>query len=301
MEYTDTYLDRIREVGYDADKAGDVFDGYLREYLDNPKLKKKAEERSLRLDAVCASIATLKTNKYLGIEDEDLYDIKRMWRLYDLEYKLVAETLIDNLKAYHLDPAGVPTRDEQDSVEDLEHLKSVLKTLKRGVIIVGAVIVILLAVIGISSYYCAQEFEYSVVEVTVVKETTEEYTEYKYDQNGLRSGERKRSRQVVWVYYDGYDYPLVGVDRSDLYALRNAQYKHEPLTAYLYNGGMYYKEDTMRAYRPCAGVRSYCLFLLVVVLIVFGPTLVLYLTFRIRPGAYHKLRVLTHGRFILRR
>ena len=57
----------------------------------------------------------------------------------------------------------------------------------------------------------------------------------------------------------------------------------------------------MRAYRPYAGVRSYCLFLLVVVLFVFGPTLVLYLTFRIRPGAYHKLRVLTHGRFILRR
>ena len=82
MKYVQTYIVFLKDIGYeDIEKASELFENYYAECFRNWKLCYKATNRDLRFGIICASMATLKTNTYLGIEDEELYDIKRIWGL----------------------------------------------------------------------------------------------------------------------------------------------------------------------------------------------------------------------------
>ena len=269
MNYVQTYIDLLNNTGYeDTDKAAGLFENYYDEYIRNPVLRPKANARKLRFELLCASIATLKTNGYLGVENEDLYDIKSIWRLTDREYKLVAETLVDNLEKYHLDGTGVPTRDDM-LIEQYEYRPAYnpvnspdrsRKNMKGVFLILDVILVILVVIFGISTYFCKQEIDCQKVDVYVDNC-------YPAENHSLK----------VTVRYDWKPYQLEGVTKDDERYYGHARYAEETVPAYLYNGKMYATEDAMQRARPCFTVRlialgsiGFDLILLVVFLAVYS-------------------------------
>lgn len=250
MEYVLTYVELLEKKGYEnLDKAAGLFKDYYSEYLRNRKLVSKTTGRNLRHEYACAAIATLKTNKYLGLEDEDLYDIKKIWGLEDNEYRVVAELLVDNLKKYHLDGSGVPSRAHQNKDEYLTRLARSIKNMKVAFIIIGVLLLISATVLGISSYYCHKDIDYREVEVNVTESRlVEQYTR--------KRRHRNRYRLEVTVSYEGKEYHLYGVTRQDERYYRHVHYEQEPITVYLYKDRMFSTYDHMQASIPCFLLRS---------------------------------------------
>ena len=268
MEYVQTYIVFLKDIGYeDIEKASELFENYYAECFRNWKLCYKATNRDLRFGIICASMATLKTNTYLGIEDEELFDIKRIWGLDTNEYKFVAETLVDNLEKYHLDGTGVPTREEQDREAYIRRLRSKIKSTKDIIIIFLVTILILTSILGVSSYFCNKPIDYRKVDVYVTDSELVAYRERRhgYESDGMFHQSNFYTvnyRLEVTVSYDGDEYRLQGVTREDEKYYRHADHDHETVPAFLYKGRMYATESAMKKTILCFIVRMSVLFYL---------------------------------------
>lgn len=263
MNYIQTYIDLLKNIGYeDTDKAAGLFENYYDEYIRNPGLRPKATARKLRFELLCASIATLETNRYLELDDEELYDIKRIWGLTDREYRLVTETLVKNPEKYHLDGTGVPTRDdmvmEQYEYRPVNSPDRSRKNMKVGFLILDILLVVLVVIFGISTYFYKQEADYQKVDVYVTNLMTENH------------------HLIVKVRYNWKQYQLEGVTKNDERYYGHARYAEETVPAYHYNCKMYATEYAMQKARPCFTIRLIALGSIIFVFILHVALLVVY-------------------------
>lgn len=286
----------MRRAGFNADRAGEIFDSYYSEYSDDPELDEKARDERIRLHVMAAAIAHLKTSRYLGIRDRAAYDIRNAWDLTEAEYDFVAETISDDPDTYHLDRSGVPAVEMPDDTgnmgifdlddplaeekADVADTSVNTKGIRRAAFIMLALFLVSLMVFIQSIYLYRQDPGYDLVTVKVKSVITDydRYSNLRYGESGDRSDSDQSDHLVVVEVAGSYE-QLNGVpaeEVSHLYSI--AAGIGNSIRVYRYNGKYYYSEKSVADSRMCARVMQYS----TIPLRAFGVAFIILLSLYIR-------------------
>jgi preprotein translocase subunit SecG len=296
VQYTQIYKEQMRRAGFNADRAGDIFDSYYSEYSDDPELEEKVKDARLRLHVMAAAIAHLKTSRYLGIRDRAAYDIRNAWDLTEAEYDFVAETISDDPDTYHLEDSGVPAAELPDDTGavstfdlddplaeekvDVAEVSVNTKGIRRAAIIMFVLFLVFLIVFSGSIYLYMQDPGYDLVTVKVKSVITDydRYSNLRYGDNS-DTNESDRSDHLVVVEVAGSYEQLNGVpseEVSHLYSI--AAGIGNSIRVYRYNGKYYYSQKSVADSRMCARVMQYS----TILLRAFGVAFIILLSLYIR-------------------
>lgn len=247
MEYTQHYLNWMKKSGFDADRAEFVYETYFSEYFDDPDLK-KTEKSNLRFGLISAAIAHLKTSKYLGLEDNAAYDIRKAWELTKDEYDFIALTLADDAVIYHLKDITVKPYEKPGKTGKKDNFLRDKKKLGRFILITAAIFVISAVMLTVSLYLQRSEPNYDRVLVTVDSITMNmSDTVLVSNQSVVIKG----SDYEVLINDHGNIEPLFGIETDDIQYLYMARNSNMSVRVFKYRGFYYLSEYSMLESRLC--------------------------------------------------
>lgn len=94
------YLHRMQALGYkDLDESVKTrFDEYYKKCKGNKEYKKTVKKRRYDYDRFCRIVASVRTNQFIGCEQDQTYSVEALWGMTEWDYKILKEILPEDVR-----------------------------------------------------------------------------------------------------------------------------------------------------------------------------------------------------------
>ena len=281
----------MKENGYARSERGrETFKKYYSAYKADRGLYSFATARGGRLEELCSAIAHLETSKYMDYEGDAAYDIRGLWGLTDDEYKIVAETFSSDLKGYHLEDAGVPSKQEVETAIAAETVKDTKKFIRILMIITACLMVVFAVVFFATKAYCESGKGYQKVDAvieTIEVKPIRKLTGFDCTINVNYNGKTYPIERITGDYVEAVsDKDAEYLTKEKLERLSEAYKSQEPVSVYMFNDKIYLSETFMNLDRPVAKIRHLSLIALGYVFAILLAEAVAYVSITLRGKKY---------------